>query len=138
MKKCAVFFAFLLLSIVYSGHSLAEHAVPFRFTVLGYVKEQDGKVRPGVEVRVTREKTGLSYVGATDRTGLYVIVTRLVDENMGEALSLRTAEQAVRIVARFDPSDHEHERGTRVDFVGAKHVELPAAFADTLGRFLAQ
>jgi len=138
MKKCAGFFAFLVLPALLSGPSAAEHAVPFRFTVLGYVKAQDGKVRPGIQVRVTREKTGLSYVGATDRTGLYVIVTRLADESLGEALDLRTPEQAVRIVARFDPSDHEHERGTRVDFVGGQHVELPAAFADTLGRFLAQ
>jgi hypothetical protein len=137
MKKCAAFLTFFAL-IAGPARLLAEHTVYFRYTVLGYVKERGGLVRPGVTVRVTREKTGYAYVGRTDRTGLYVIVTRLGDESLGEPLALDTPEQRVTIVARFDPSDHQRERGTRVDFVGARSVEMPALFADTLGRALAQ
>ncbi len=118
--------------------STAEHEVYYRYTVLGYVKDPAGVASPGVEVELVREKTGFSYLGETDTTGLYVIVARLGDESVGERLSLRAASQPASIVARFDPKDHTQERGTRVDFLGGKSVETPTAFAATLRRFLDQ
>jgi hypothetical protein len=118
--------------------SPAEHEVYYRYTVLGYVKDARGKLRPGVEVELVREKTGFSYLGETDSTGLYVIVARLGDESMGERLRLRAAALSVTIVARFDPTDHVRERGTRVDFLAGKPVETPKAFPATLKRFLAE
>ena len=136
MRKCAAYLAFLVLVGIVPARSNAAHTVFFRYTVLGYVKEASGKARPGVPVRVTRQKTGLAYEGETDPTGLYVVVTRLGDESLGESLQLRAADHAVTIVARFDPSDHRRERGTRVDFEGSTTVETPGAFAATLDRFL--
>jgi hypothetical protein len=44
----------------------------------------------------------------------------------------------VEITARFDPTDHTRERGTRVDWMGGTAVERPGAFATTLQRFLAE
>jgi hypothetical protein len=116
--------------------SASEHEVHYRYTVLGYVKDSAGTARSGVEVELVREKTGFSYLGETDRAGLYVIVARLGDESAGERLRLRAASQPVTIIARFDPNDHQRERGTRVDFLGPKPVESPAAFAATLKQFL--
>ena len=118
--------------------SIAEHEVYYRYTVLGYVKDASGKLKPGVMVELVREKTGFSYLGETDGTGLYVIVARLGDESRGESLRVRVAGQSVTIAARFDPTDHIHERGTRVDFTGGHPVETFPAFAATLRRFLAQ
>ena len=135
--KCAPLFAFLLV-LVAADASLAEHELHYRYTVLGYVKETTGTVRSRVEVELVREKTGFSYLGRTDETGLYVIVARLGDESVGEKLRLQAAGHTLTITARFDPADHLHERGTRVDFIGERTVETPTAFATTLGRFLAQ
>jgi hypothetical protein len=135
--KYAVVFAFLLM-LVAPDASLAEHEVYYRYTVLGYVKDGSGKLRPGMEVELVREKTGFSYLGETDATGLYVIVARLGDESMGERLRLRAAGQSTTITARFNPADHLRERGTRVDFIGGKSIETPIDFAATLRRFLAQ
>lgn len=118
--------------------SIAEHEVYYRYTVLGYVTDGAGRPRPSVAVELLREKTGFSYLGETDGTGLYVIVARLGDESMGESLRVRVAGQSVTITARFDPADHIEERGTRVDFTGEKPVETSPAFAATLRRFLAQ
>ena len=115
-----------------------EHAVPFRYTVLGYVTGTDGRGRPGVRVELSREKTGFSYVGETDADGFYVIIARLGDESAGEPLALRANGQTVALVARFNPEDHETERGTRVDFTARRPVESPTLFAGTLKRFLAQ
>jgi len=139
--KCAARFVLLafVLALVGPGESAAEHTVYYRYTVLGYVKEAGGTARSGVEVELVREKTGFSYLGETDETGLYVIVARLGDESVGEKLRLRTAKRTVTISARFDPADHVHERGTRLDFIEDRPpVETPAAFAATLQRFLAR
>jgi hypothetical protein len=116
----------------------AEHAVAFRYTVLGYVTDPGGRGRPGIRVELSREKTGFSYLGETDADGFYVIIARLGDESAGETLALRANAQAVTLVARFDPGDHATERGTRVDFTGRRPVESPTLFAGTLKRFLGQ
>jgi hypothetical protein len=137
VSKYASVLAFLATTL-FASPAFAEHEIYYRYTVLGYVKDTSGAVRPGVEVELVREKTGFSYLGETDPTGLYVIVARLGDESAGEPLRLRATSQPVTIVARFDPRDHTHERGTRVDFLGQKFVETPSAFATTLKLFLEQ
>jgi hypothetical protein len=116
----------------------AEHVVATRYTVLGYVKDVRGNARRGVQLELVREKTGFSFLGETDATGLYVIVARLGDESVGETLRLTADRRTYRVVARFDPADHATERGTRVDLLGDRFIETPSAFAGTLKRFLAQ
>jgi len=120
------------------ARSLAEHEVFYRYTVLGYVKDANGKQRSGVDVELVRAKTGFSYLGETDGSGFYVIVTRLGDESAGEHLQLRAGAQKLTIIAHFNPADHVRERGTRVDFLGARPVETAADFDATLAHFLAQ
>ena len=118
------------------GPAPGEHETYYRYTVLGYVKDAAGKQGSGISVELVSEKTGFSYLGETDGSGLYVIVTRLGDESVGERLRLRAGSQTVTVLAQFDPDDHTRERGTRVDFDGPKPVETPSAFAATLKRFL--
>ncbi len=124
--------------VLTAGLAFAEHEVQFRYTVLGYVKDDAGKPRKGVALEVTRQKTGLSYPGETDASGLYVIVTRLADESRGEGLLVRAGPRSLRITTEFDPADHMTERGTRVDFTGAKPVERRGFFAVTLKQFLSK
>ena len=121
-----------------SPPALAEHEVQFRYTVLGYVKDASGKPRKGVALEVMRQKTGLSYPGETDASGLYVIVTRMADESLGERLLVRAGPRSLQVAAKFDPADHAAERGTRVDFTGAKVVERPELFTSTLKQFLSK
>ena len=116
--------------------ALAEHEPQYRYTVLGYVKDAAGKPRKGVGLEVVRQKTGFAYVGETDASGLYVIVTRLADENRSERLLVRAGPASLMIAARFDPADHVTERGTQVDFSGSRVAERPELFAATLRRFL--
>ena len=115
----------------------AEHEVYYRFTVLGYVQDPAGKPRAGATVQLVREKTGFAYRVTSDATGLYVLVARLGDESVGERLQLRIDAQEMVITARFDPADHAHERGTRVDLVRGRPVELSSDFQATLRRVLA-
>jgi hypothetical protein len=120
------------------GRAGTEHEVPYRFTVLGYVRDGAGLPRTGAVVDLVREKTGLTYYAKSNAEGFYVIVARLTDESLGERLHVRLEAQRLTVVARFDPHDHARERGTRVDFLGGRTVERPHAFASTLREFLAR
>ena len=95
-----------------------------------------GQPRKGVGLEVIRQKTGFAYVGETDASGLYVIVTRLADENRSDLLLVRAGPASLMIAARFEPADHNTERGTQVDFTGSRVTERPELFAATLKRFL--
>jgi len=116
--------------------ALAEHEPQFRYTVVGYVKDSAGKPRQGQSLEVIRQKTGFSYVGETDASGFYVIVTRLADESRDERLLVRAGPDSLMIAARFDPTDHVSERGTQVDFTGNRVTERAELFPATLKRFL--
>lgn len=124
--------------LVAAGSAAAEHRVYYRYVVLGYAKDARGRPLAGVPVKVVRDRTTFSYVGETDREGLYVIVTRLGDESVGETLTVSIGKSTARVRVRFDPSNHSDERGTRVDLEGARVVERPAAFRPTLARVLAE
>ena len=124
------------LGVLVTAPALAEHEPQYRYTVLGYVKDASGNPRKGVGLEVIRQKTGFAYVGETDASGLYVIVTRLADENRSDRLLVRAGPASLMIAARFEPADHNTERGTQVDFTGSRVTERPELFAATLKRFL--
>jgi hypothetical protein len=125
-----------LLVAVVAASAVAEHEIFYRYTVLGYVKDAAGKPSPGQTVELIRDKTGFSYLGQTDESGLFVIVARLGDESAGESLTLRLGTTRQRLVARFDAANHTDERGTRVDLEGARVLERPAWFRSTLATLL--
>ena len=114
----------------------AEHEVYYRYLVLGFVKDTRGKPVAGRQVELVRDKTGFSYVGETDDKGFYLIITRLGDESVGEALTLRLGRARTKLTARFDPANHTDDRGTRVDVEGARFVERTAWFRSTLTQAL--
>ena len=125
-----------LLVAVVAAPAVAEHEIFYRYTVLGYVKDAAGTPSPGQTVELIRDKTGFSYLGQTDESGLFVIVARLGDESAGESLTLRLGATRQRLVARFDAANHTDERGTRVDLEGARVLERPAWFRSTLATLL--
>jgi hypothetical protein len=112
--------------------AVAEHEVYYRFTVLGYVKDAQGKPIADATVEVTRDKTGFSYLGETDADGFYFVRARLGDESRGEVLTVRQGAHVRRVLVIFDPGNQTDERGTRVDFEGAYSVERAARFRSTL------
>jgi hypothetical protein len=125
-----------VLAALAAAPAVAEHEVFYRYTVLGYVKDAAGQPRAGQTVELIRDKTGFSYLGRTDDTGLFVIVARLGDESAGESLTLRLGATQASLIARFDAANHTDERGTRVDLDGLRVLERPASFRSTLATLL--
>jgi hypothetical protein len=119
-----------------AGWASAEHEVYYRYVVLGFVKDARGNAVRGREVALVRDKTGFSYLADTDDEGFYVIVARLGDESAGETLTLKVGGLQRKLTARFDPTNHTDERGTRLDLEGGRFVERSSWFRPTLGRFL--
>ncbi len=129
--------ALVLLTLLLSGVPVAaEHEVYYRYVVLGYVMDARGKPLGDAPVALVRDKTGFSYAGASDARGFYVLVARLGDESAGETLTLRVRALSTPLAARFDPSNHTDERGTRVDLEGTRFVEHAEQFRATLAGFL--
>jgi hypothetical protein len=126
----------LVALVVVAPPLLAEHEVFYRYVVLGYVKDAGGAPAVNRRVELVRNKTEFAYRAETDAKGFFVVVARLGDESAGEPLTLRVGPATLRLTARFDPADHEHARGTRVDLVGTRFVEQASSFASTLARFL--
>jgi len=119
-------------ALVLATPAAAEHEIYYRFSVLGYVKDAQGKPIANAKVEVVRDKTGFSYLGETDAEGFYFVRTRLGDESRGETLIVRQGTTVRRITVAFDPANQTDERGTRVDFEGARTVERAAWFRSTL------
>jgi hypothetical protein len=138
-RLCRVTRSLLLLPLLTAlavSSVAAEHEIFYRYTVLGYVKDATGQPRTGRTVELIRDKTGFSYLGRTDDTGLFVIVARLGDESAGESLTLRLDATRANLIARFDAANHTDERGTRVDLEGGQVLERPAWFRSTLATLL--
>jgi hypothetical protein len=136
--KWARVLAFCSVGLALPFSATAEHEVFYRYVVVGYVKDVKGAPLPGISVELIREKTGFSYPAQTDAQGFFIVVARLGDESVGERLTVKAGSLATTITARFDPTNHTADRGTRLDFLGRKSVERSDWFATTLKRFLAQ
>jgi len=128
----------IALALVIAGTTVApaEHRVYYRYVVLGYVGDREGRPLARQPVTLVRDKTGLAYQDETNDGGFYLIVARLDDHHVGERLTLRIGRVETSVVARFDPQNHVDERGTRVDVVAGRPVERAAWFASTLRRAL--
>jgi hypothetical protein len=138
VSRARLALALLFGAVLLAGVARGEHEIYYRYTVLGYVKDTRGRPLPGHEVKVVRDKTGFSYLGETDASGLYVVVLRLGDESVGESLTVHASGLDARVAVRFDASNHTDERGTRLDVEGSRTVERGAWFASTLALFLGQ
>jgi hypothetical protein len=114
----------------------AEHEVYYRYTVIGYVKDAAGAPLRDQPLEITRDKTGFSYLARTDESGVFLLITRLGDETVGESLTLRQGAASTKLIVRFDPANHTDERGTRVDLEGGRFVERAAWFRSTLTQVL--
>jgi hypothetical protein len=110
-----VVYATTLVLSLWSGVAYATHENDHRFTVFGYVRDQQGNAVSGKTV-------GISHIGGEKKStttnvfGYYEVVLHLHNENKGDEIDVVTGDETKKITAEFDPNDLLTLRSAEVDF----------------------
>lgn len=102
--------------------ALAEHEANHRYSVRGYVLDDERKPLADAPVSL---RLGTEVVGSdrTDSDGYYSIRAHLHDSDIGKTLTLRAGEQRAEIRMQGEPGDLTTERIHHVNIVGGALVE---------------
>lgn len=94
----------------------ATHDTQHRYTVFGYVRDEQGKPLP--DVKVTVDEVPLNQTGSalTDGDGYYEVLLHLHNENLGDQILIKAQDQEKRTKVSLDPQDHTTERRAEIDF----------------------
>lgn len=100
------------------------HDTQHRYTVFGYVRDDQGKPLPDVKVTVSDVPLNLTGSALTDGDGYYEVLLHLHNENLGDQILVKAQDQEKRSKVSFDPQDHTTERRAEMDF-GAPGLNGP-------------
>jgi hypothetical protein len=115
------------MTVALVSAAVAEHEVDHRYTVKGYVlDEQERPVRDAVVT--IRHKTRVLNSGTTDSRGFYDIRLHLHDSALGEELRVGTQAHEAIIEVAFERGDARTPRIHHVNFVGGRIVEEKLAW----------
>lgn len=119
--------AVLMMACLPAAQVLADHEADHRYTVEGFVLDEEEAPHPDVEVVVTADE-GVLGRDVTDRRGFYRIELHLHTPDLGKSLTVNAGEQAADIEVTFDPADAETERIHDLNFVGAEATQDDLGF----------
>lgn len=94
----------------------ATHEADHRFTVEGFVCDNDGKPKLRTEVLVKDTRVTIGQTAQTDSDGYYKVTLHLHNDNLGDPLLVEAGEEQQHYKVQFDPDDLESERLLRVNF----------------------
>jgi hypothetical protein len=111
-----VFLASVLSAQLIVTPALATHEVEHRYVVLGEVLFEDGS--PAVDETIELKVGNGVSLGTvtTNEQGRYRVLLHVHDTDVGKAFDMTVGEAKKKVTIEFDPTDHETERGKRVDF----------------------
>jgi hypothetical protein len=118
----AVFFG--LVGLILPCSTWATHETDHRFTILGYVRDTDGKPVKDVRVqaRDLRDQSVDPVNTYADGSGFYKVVLHLHNTNVGDPIQVSIkdersgVDEVKKIRAEFNPNDRRTEREARVNF----------------------
>ena len=115
-------FAFIAICSLLFNSALAEHEVDHRYTVQGYVLDENKNAIGKQDVRVY-DGTKMLAQTKTDSAGYYSIHLHLHNEDIGRKLELRSGSRQGEFRVAFDPDDITTQRVHEASFVGDEYVE---------------
>ncbi|MFQ5900051.1 MAG: carboxypeptidase-like regulatory domain-containing protein [Thermodesulfobacteriota bacterium] len=110
------FFAFILIIGIAEVPAFATHFADHRFTIYGYVHDEDGAplVRVIVEIK---DDMGLALGRVTtDTNGSYKKLFHFHNDSLGNKLTVSANNVDKDIIVRFDPDDRKTDRKAEVNF----------------------
>ena len=111
-----LFLALILNFTVWDETVWATHDTQHRYTVFGYVRDEQGKALLDARVIVTDTRLGEGGTAFTDENGYYEVLLHLHNDNIGDEIVIKAQAQEKRMKASFDPQDHFTERRAQLDF----------------------
>jgi hypothetical protein len=112
-----LFFALILDFTVWDYPVWATHDIQHRYTVFGYVRDEQGKPLQNIRVIVTdmrlEEEGGTAF---TDENGYYEQLLHLHNDNLGDEIVIKAGDQEKKINATFDVQNRQTERRAQADF----------------------
>ncbi len=119
-RVCTILFFVTL----FSNTAYALHEIDHRFTIAGYVRDDQGEAQSGKNV-VVKDTTGGTLGKATSGpTGFYSIRLHLHSEDVGRKFEVSTGTRTKEVQVKFDPDNVKDEREVEVHF-GAVGVATP-------------
>ncbi len=117
------FASLVILSVLVLNMSNAfgEHEADHRYTLNGYVLNEDQSPIASTTVIVSANGTGGR--GTTDSDGYYSVRLHLHDADLGREIRIKTEFGEGVVRADFDQSDSTTARVHRVDIVGGQLIE---------------
>ncbi len=116
---------FILMGVLDGSamNALAEHEADHRFTISGYVYDDQGKPLSNTAVVVRDISSTVIGTTKTSSNGSYRVKLHLHDEALGIKLLVIANEKEKEIVVDFDPYDASTERVTEVNFGAFQETE---------------
>ena len=104
------------------ANATAEHEADHRYSVRGYILDENEQAIAGREVKIFADGSMLAS-GKTDSSGYYSLHLHLHNEDRGRRLSLNAGGQRAEIRVDFDPQDTQTARVHDANLIGGKLVE---------------
>lgn len=119
--KCFANLAILAVLVLNMPNAFGEHEADHRYTLNGYVLNEDQSPIASTTVIISANGTGGR--GTTDGDGYYSVRLHLHDADLGRKIRIKTEFGEGVVRADFDPSDSTTARVHRVDIVGGQLIE---------------
>ncbi len=116
MQLARVFLASVLSVPLIVTPALATHEVEHRYVVFGEVLFEDGSPAVGEAVELSVGNGVSLDTVTTNEQGRYRVLLHVHDPDVGKAFDITVRDVKKKVTIEFDPTDHETERGKRVDF----------------------
>ena len=104
------------LAVLFPPLASATHELDHRFTVFGYVRDDNGRPIKGERVIVVDERLDLGNTAFSDGDGYYEALLHLHNDSMGDEIVVMVGDERKTLRATFDPEDTKTERRVQIDF----------------------
>lgn len=105
------------------GNVYATHEADHRYTITGYVRDEEGKPLSGILVFL-EHKGGVKKETKTDPRGYYEAMFHLHNDNLGDEILVSVGDVVKKVAVRFDPDDKFTDRRSPLVDFGAPGREM--------------
>lgn len=112
----------LISMLLMSSPAWAQSGADYRYTIQGYILDDNNKPLVNQDIRVYKGKIMLDMVN-TDSSGYYSLPLLLRDAENGQVLRLRTGGEEADIRVSIDPKATTTSHVHQANFVAGKLVE---------------